>query len=62
MEVIYQHAPLTMGWCIECHRNQEVNANDNEYYDQLMQVHSSKKNSQLKVRDIGGLECGKCHY
>ena len=62
MEVIYQHAPLTMGWCIACHRNQEVNANGNEYYDQLMQVHSSKNNNQLKVRDIGGLECGKCHY
>jgi len=21
MEVVYQHAPLEMGWCIDCHRN-----------------------------------------
>jgi hypothetical protein len=21
MEVLYRHAPLTMGWCVECHRD-----------------------------------------
>lgn len=23
MEVVYQHEPLSMGWCLECHRNPE---------------------------------------
>ncbi len=64
MEVIYQHQPLTMGWCIDCHRKTKVNAKDNAYYDRLLAIHQHQKKQQipLKVVDIGGLECGKCHY
>lgn len=62
MEVIYQYAPLTMGWCIDCHRKTAINAKDNAYYDKLIQLHESKHNDLLKVEAIGGLECGKCHY
>lgn len=61
MEVVYQHSALTMGWCIDCHRNTEINAQGNEYYDKLVQLHSDSKDA-LKVKDIGGLECAKCHY
>ncbi|MCH7412945.1 c-type cytochrome [Belliella sp. R4-6] len=61
MEVVYQHSSLTMGWCIDCHRQTDINAAGNEYYDKLVQLHSDSKNS-LKVKDIGGLECAKCHY
>ncbi|MCH7399723.1 c-type cytochrome [Belliella sp. DSM 107340] len=61
MEVVYQHSSLTMGWCIDCHRQTDINAVGNEYYDKLVQLHSDSKNS-LKVKDIGGLECAKCHY
>ncbi len=25
MEIVYQNSPLSMGWCIECHRNPDVN-------------------------------------
>jgi formate-dependent nitrite reductase cytochrome c552 subunit len=25
MEVVYQKSPLSMGWCLECHRNPEIN-------------------------------------
>ncbi|MFZ9914884.1 MAG: cytochrome c3 family protein, partial [Phycisphaerales bacterium] len=25
MEVVYQKSPLSMGWCLECHRNPEQN-------------------------------------
>jgi hypothetical protein len=25
MEVVYQHSPLSMGWCLSCHRNPEPN-------------------------------------
>lgn len=51
-----------MGWCIDCHRKKEINAKGNEYYDYLIQIHSKDNNDHLKVEDIGGLECGKCHY
>ncbi|MEX2567155.1 MAG: c-type cytochrome [Cyclobacteriaceae bacterium] len=61
MEVVYQHSALTMGWCIDCHRNTEVVTTGNEYYDKLVQLHSESKDA-LKVKDIGGLECAKCHY
>jgi cytochrome c551/c552 len=61
MEVVYQHSVLTMGWCIDCHRQTNIRANGNEYYDKLVQLHSNSKDA-LKVKDIGGLECAKCHY
>jgi cytochrome c2 len=61
MEVVYQHSTLTMGWCIDCHRQTDIKSQGNEYYDKLVQLHSESKNA-LKVKDIGGLECAKCHY
>jgi mono/diheme cytochrome c family protein len=62
MEVVKQYNLLTMGWCIDCHRKTEVNTKDNAYYDKLNDLHSSAKKSKMKVEDIGGLECAKCHY
>ena len=61
MEVVYQHSSLTMGWCIDCHRQTDIKSAGNEYYDKLVQLHSESKDA-LKVKDIGGLECAKCHY
>ena len=61
MEVVGQHSALTMGWCIDCHRQTEINTDGNAYYDKLVQIHSDSKDA-LKVKDIGGLECAKCHY
>lgn len=60
MEVVKQYSLLTMGWCIDCHRKTDVNTKGNEYYDKLLELHNSKK--AMKVEDIGGLECAKCHY
>ncbi len=60
MEVVKQYSLLTMGWCIDCHRKTDVNTKGNAYYDKLIELHNSKK--AMKVEDIGGLECAKCHY
>ena len=62
MEVVQQRSSLTMGWCIDCHRKTEVNTKDNAYYGKLVSLHKSKTKEPLKVADIGGLECSKCHY
>lgn len=63
MEVMYQHAPLTMGWCIECHRTTNVNIKDNAYYTKIHEALSKKYGvDKLTVAQMGGLECGKCHY
>jgi mono/diheme cytochrome c family protein len=60
MDVVKQYSLLTMGWCIDCHRKTDVNTKGNAYYDKLLELHNDKK--ALKVENIGGLECAKCHY
>ena len=63
MEVVQQKSSLTMGWCIDCHRKTEVNAKDNKYYDKLLEAHKKLNDgTPMNVKDIGGLECSKCHY
>jgi len=61
MEVVRQHSTLTMGWCIDCHRETVVQT-DNTYYDQLVELHKTISKEDMVVTDIGGLECSKCHY
>jgi mono/diheme cytochrome c family protein len=62
MDVVKQHSLLTMGWCIDCHRKTDVNSKGNQYYDNLVELHTKSKKGNMKVEDIGGLECSKCHY
>ncbi|MCP3977903.1 MAG: cytochrome c3 family protein [bacterium] len=35
MEVVYQAQPLSMGWCLDCHRNPEPNLRPPEYVTQM---------------------------
>jgi len=63
MEIVYQYAPLTMGWCINCHRETNVDLKDNAYYTKIHEELSKKYGvEQLTAAQMGGLECGKCHY
>ena len=65
MDLMYQYAPLSMGWCINCHRETEVKFTSNEYYNTYKQYHDAIAKGQktkVTVEDIGGLECQKCHY
>ncbi|KAB1069688.1 c-type cytochrome [Tamlana haliotis] len=63
MEVVYQHAPLTMGWCVNCHRDTDVDVKDNAYYEKIHAELSKKYGVEtLTAAEMGGLECGKCHY
>jgi mono/diheme cytochrome c family protein len=65
MAVVKQHAPLSMGWCINCHRETEVKFADNDYYKSYERYHEEMKKGKrdkVTVEDIGGLECQKCHY
>lgn len=64
-EVMKQFAPLSMGWCINCHRQTEVKFADNKYYSVFQKYQDElKKGTKAKVtvEDIGGTECAKCHY
>lgn len=66
MTVLQQHSPLTMGWCIDCHRQTEVDFENNGYYADLHKEFVNdpkyKKGDKFTISKIGGLECSKCHY
>jgi cytochrome c2 len=72
MTTAEQHAPLTMGWCIECHRTKEINetmkfsGKPNGYYekmhDEFKEAYKHQEKFDFTVEKIGGLECAKCHY
>lgn len=64
MTVAKQYAPLTMVWCIDCHRKTEVpGMKDNPYYEDLHKKLAEKfKGQPITVAKMGGIECAKCHY
>ena len=65
MDEVYQFAPLSMGWCINCHRQTNIQFQDNNYYSTFEKFHKELKEgtrSGVTVAEIGGLECQKCHY
>lgn len=64
MEEVYQYSSLTMGWCINCHRETEVDVENNDYYTDMHEKLKEKygEDAEITVEMIGGLECGKCHY
>lgn len=63
MEIMYQYSSLTMGWCINCHRETNVKLESNEYYAKIHESLSKEYDfPTLTAAQNGGLECGKCHY
>jgi mono/diheme cytochrome c family protein len=62
-EIQKQFAPLTMKWCVDCHRKTEVKTEGNDYYKKIHEQLSKKYGvDKLTAAQMGGLECGKCHY
>jgi cytochrome c551/c552 len=69
MDEVKQASELSMGWCINCHRETKVDFNTdstgNKFYSIYEKFHNdikSHKMDSVTVKDIGGLECQKCHY
>ena len=65
--------PFTMGWCLECHNKKEVDLAGSAYYQQMHERYKASEVGQrtlreimedgsATVRELGGWECGKCHY
>ena len=52
-----------MGWCLDCHITTEVNVEKNAYYAKIHEELSNKYGvEKVTVGQLGGKECGKCHY
>jgi cytochrome c551/c552 len=70
MDKVYQFSDLSMGWCINCHRETKVDFNysdstGNKFYSIYEKFHNDIKNHKMDsvtVSDIGGTDCQKCHY
>ena len=63
MEELYQYSPLTMGWCIDCHKETKVDLKGNEYYAKIHDELAKKYGiDKVTIAELGGKECGKCHY
>ncbi|MEI7734911.1 MAG: c-type cytochrome [Ferruginibacter sp.] len=71
MPEVYQFAELSMGWCINCHRETKVDfynqkdSTGNKFYSIYEKFHKDLKSGKMDsvtVEKIGGTECQKCHY
>jgi hypothetical protein len=70
MDEVKQVSELSMGWCVNCHRQTKVDFNysagkGNQFYSIYEKFHNDIKNGKMDsvtVENIGGLECQKCHY
>ena len=65
MGEVYQFTDLSMGWCVNCHRETKVQFTTNKFYSIYEKFHDDlKKNpsDSITVEKIGGTECQKCHY
>jgi len=65
MDRVRQVGDLSMGWCINCHRDTEVQFFDNEFYTQYKELHKLVESGEIErvtAELTGGTECSKCHY
>lgn len=65
MDRVRQVSDLSMGWCINCHRDTEVQFFDNAFYEQYRELHEKMKSGEIDrvtAELTGGTECSKCHY
>lgn len=68
MDEVKQFSDLSMGWCINCHRETKVQFKENGFYSIYQKYHDDLKSGKMDstrgvtVEKIGGTECQKCHY
>ncbi|OYW80026.1 MAG: cytochrome C [Sphingobacteriia bacterium 28-36-52] len=68
MGEVKQFTDLSMGWCVNCHRETKVQFKDNGFYSIYEKYHADLKSGKIDstkgitVEKIGGTECQKCHY
>jgi len=72
-EIKFTRPTLTMGWCIECHGQKEIDIQSDGVSDYYKEIHDRLKgdkktytkyleDDKITVAELGGWECAKCHY
>ena len=72
-KIKFTRQTLTMGWCIECHGQKEIDlksADAGTYYNEIHKrlltnketYQKYKEDGKVTVAELGGWECAKCHY
>jgi len=65
MAIMEQHSDLSMGWCVNCHRDTKVDFGNNGYYEHYIKMHEDLKSGAIDsvtAADIGANDCMRCHY
>ncbi|MFK8043999.1 MAG: cytochrome c3 family protein [Crocinitomicaceae bacterium] len=72
-KIKFTRPTMTMGWCIECHGEKEIDiqsADKGTYYNEIhnrlltdkVTYQKYKEDGKVTVAELGGWECAKCHY
>lgn len=72
-KIKFTRPTLTMGWCLECHGEKEIDiksADKGSYYNEIHKrlltdketYQKYKEDGKVTVAELGGWECAKCHY
>ncbi len=65
MHITSQYSTLSMGWCVKCHRESEIQFEENNYYSNHEELHrdiKAGKITKITADKIGANDCQKCHY
>ena len=65
MDIMKQQNDLSMGWCVNCHRETKVQFTENRYYEDYIQLHEDLQKGvidSVTAADIGANDCMRCHY
>lgn len=62
MERVYQYAPMTMGWCMECHRGQTTPKNVLKAMYPAIPGKPSVDGIQEPHGPAASVNCNTCHY
>ncbi len=65
MHIVKQEEDLSMGWCLTCHRENDVDFLDNPYFEMYEKLHDKIKSGEIDgvtAAELGGEDCMSCHY
>ena len=65
MDIMEQYSDLSMGWCVNCHRDTKVDFGNNGYYEHFVKMHEEFKEGAIDsvtAADLGANDCMRCHY